>query len=743
MFKVGLLVLVGLLNISAALIVLSRNARRPLNITFAILTTAVALWVWGVAAFLHTNQTSAALAWAQFLYITPLLIVLSSVAFADVFPSGGKIQKLKLGLVSAGFLALALPIAVSPDFLFSGIAYHDWGKQVLLHALPYTFYSLYLAIAFALTIATIYRKTKTEHGVYRAQAAVFLVGYSLSCVLGVFFNLFLPAIGYYQFIWVGSTASTLYIIATAYGIVRHKLFDVRLVAARAVGYILSISVLGTAYGVLAFVLAVSLLGVDVTSFKERAVYAALAVLAALTFPATKRFFDRITNKLFYQDAYDSQAFLDQLNKVLVTNIELRNLLTQAAMVINTNLKADYTLFAVKEADSQGPQIFGTVKKGFLPKDVSIAHRLPPQLSQRVIVADDLEEEHVSLRQFLLKNDIAMIARLAPENGTQGEALGHLIVGSKRSGNPYTSQDVKLIGIIAQELFIAVQNALRFEEINQFNITLQQKVDDATRKLRHTNEKLRQLDQIKDDFISMASHQLRTPLTSVKGYVSMVLDEDAGKITPMQRKLLNQSFISAQRMVYLISDLLNVSRLKTGKFVIEPVPSNLAKVVKDEVDQLQETAKGRNLELTFNRPEYFPTLLFDETKLRQVIMNFIDNAIYYTPSGGHIAVSLIDKPQSIELTVTDDGIGVARDEQHHLFTKFFRAQNAKRARPDGTGLGLFMAKKVVVAQGGALIFKSQEGKGSTFGFTFPKKNLTQLGKLLENKLPADDRKPLKF
>jgi signal transduction histidine kinase len=116
-------------------------------------------------------------------------------------------------------------------------------------------------------------------------------------------------------------------------------------------------------------------------------------------------------------------------------------------------------------------------------------------------------------------------------------------------------------------------------------------------------------------------------------------------------------------------------------------------------------------------------MLDETKLRQVIMNFLDNAVYYTPAGGHIEVHLVEKPQSIEFMVSDDGIGVPRHEQHHLFTKFYRAPNAKRARPDGTGLGLFMAKKVVIAQGGAVVFKSQEGKGSTFGFTFAKAHLT--------------------
>jgi len=292
-------------------------------------------------------------------------------------------------------------------------------------------------------------------------------------------------------------------------------------------------------------------------------------------------------------------------------------------------------------------------------------------------------------------------------GSHG-VIGTLVIGLREEN---AGQDEKLLGRISEAISVALDNKL-----------LQEENEKILQRLQRSNAKLRKLDQTKDDFISMASHQLRTPLTSVKGYVSMVLDGDAGKITGLQRKLLAQSFVSSQRMVYLISDLLNVSRLRTGKFVIEPVESHLDKVVAEEVEQLVETAKGRHLTLTYNRPENFPALMLDETKLRQVMMNFIDNAVYYTPSGGHIEINLVNKPQSIEFTVVDDGIGVPKPDQHHLFTKFFRANNAKRARPDGTGLGLFMAKKVIIAQGGATIFKSQEGRGSTFGFIFSKKAL---------------------
>ena len=142
----------------------------------------------------------------------------------------------------------------------------------------------------------------------------------------------------------------------------------------------------------------------------------------------------------------------------------------------------------------------------------------------------------------------------------------------------------------------------------------------------------------------------------------------------------------------------------------------------EINQLKEPAKSRSLTLSFDKPTNFPTIMLDETKIRQVIMNFTDNAIYYTPAGGNITIKLEDTGKTIEFTVNDDGIGIPKKEQSHLFTKFFRADNAKKARPDGTGLGLFMVKKVIVAQGGSIIFRSQEGKGSTFGFAFDKSKL---------------------
>lgn len=322
------------------------------------------------------------------------------------------------------------------------------------------------------------------------------------------------------------------------------------------------------------------------------------------------------------------------------------------------------------------------------------------------VLHDKKTDVVELRHSVPVKSMVLIKLMS-----RHRIVGLMAVGFTKDKSTINEKDQSLIERISEAVGIAVDNKLLFEQ-NQL----------VLRQLQNTNEKLKALDETKDEFISMASHQLRTPLTSVKGYLSMVLEGDAGETNEMQHKLLDQAFVSSQRMVYLIADLLNVSRLRTGKFVIDAVPTNLAELVEGELSQLKETAKAHNLEFTYKKPAKFPLLMLDETKIRQVVMNFADNAIYYTPAGGHIKVEVEETPKTIEFRVTDDGLGVPKAEQHHLFTKFYRAGNAKKARPDGTGLGLFMAKKVIAAQGGSLIFKSEEGKGSTFGFVFEKSKL---------------------
>lgn len=265
----------------------------------------------------------------------------------------------------------------------------------------------------------------------------------------------------------------------------------------------------------------------------------------------------------------------------------------------------------------------------------------------------------------------------------------------------------------------------FVDKTQDDTYLQQQIDAATKELRKANAELQRIDDSKDEFVSMASHQLRTPLTSIKGYISMVLEGDAGELNREQRKLLQEAFTSSERMVGLIGDFLNVSRLQNGRFSIDRSTAvNLADLVAEEISNVDEIAKSRGIGIAYHKPAGFPVLYLDEDKIRQVIMNYLDNAVYYSPDSKVVTVRLYKSDGMAVMEVVDRGMGVPKSVQKRLFTKFFRADNAVKQRPDGTGIGLYLAKMVTTGHGGKVLFESTEGKGSTFGFRLPIKKLSQ-------------------
>lgn len=716
-----MLIITALLNLLAAFIVIARDNRKLENIAFFGVAFGIACWSIGIAEFTTSNSFGEALNWAKFYYFSPILLVFSLVILSQYLHYKKKLPFTANIVIAAGGFMFSFLLFTQKHFLTSALVHRPYGKQVILQPVDYALYSVYLLACIIITISIMYSKlTVTKQAVLKQQTRVFLIGICTSCISGLYFNLILPWLGNYKFIAVGPITTTFFFFSVAYAVVRHRLFDIKLILARALTYTFALVIVAAFYGFIVLS-AVKVIFKPHLTLMVQVFLATATTIVALSFQSIKKLFDKITSRYFYQDAYDVQSFLDEFNKVIVSTFELNPLLTRISDLIDTNVKPSYCLFGILGEKNQTRCIIGTKNHPKFGEDELLFVRsLMPKLSSKLIDVDMLEDKHKGLQALLQSKNVSIIIRLA--TNLREEGIGYIILGPKKSGNIYSSQDVKVLEIVANELVVAIQNAMHMDEIERFNITLQDKVHTATKQLRNSNEKLRALDEAKDDFVSMASHQLRTPLTSVKGNISLVLDGDAGKITGLQRQLLEQAFSSSQRMVYLIADLLNVSRLKTGKFMIEQTPVDLAAVVEDEVNQLVDTATSRHLTLTYHKPQSITTLKLDETKTRQVIMNFIDNAIYYTPAGGKIDVVLSETPLAVELRVIDSGIGVPKNEQHHLFSKFYRAGNARKVRPDGTGLGLFMAKKIVIAEGGAIIFETSENQGSIFGFSIPKSRL---------------------
>jgi signal transduction histidine kinase len=223
--------------------------------------------------------------------------------------------------------------------------------------------------------------------------------------------------------------------------------------------------------------------------------------------------------------------------------------------------------------------------------------------------------------------------------------------------------------------------------------------------------IRELDRLKSEFISVAAHQLRTPLSAVKWAVKMVMDGDAGSVNEEQKGLLDQGYKSNERMILLINDLLDVSRIEAGKFEYEFIDGSIEDLVDATIQEFQQIVKHKSVNLKYFKPDVrLPKVKIDPLKLKMVIENLIDNAVKYTPSGGKVDVLFKYYRDTIEFVVADSGVGIPKDQVAQLFSKFFRAKNVIRMQTDGTGLGLFIAKRIVEKHGGIIWAESEEGKG---------------------------------
>ncbi|MBW3538609.1 HAMP domain-containing histidine kinase [Candidatus Parcubacteria bacterium] len=423
----------------------------------------------------------------------------------------------------------------------------------------------------------------------------------------------------------------------------------------------------------------------------------------------KRLLVRLTDRLFFQYTYNTESLLAALSRAGASTFQLDRLMDLILKALSDHMRLTKAEFVViDEGKVYATRAYGAAARP--EADLARFDQLPMQ--SKPLVVNQLEDSAV--RQTMERIGVAAVAPLVAGH----ELAGFLLLGGKKSEEILTEQDVRVINIAVPEIAVAVANAKAVDKIERFNATLQQEVQRATADLQAANRNLKALDKTKDEFLSMASHQLRTPLTTIKGYLSMMAEGDVGAVNAQQKEFLDYALGGAERMVGLIADLLNVSRMSAGRFLIEKRPVDLVEIVADEVQQLSTHAAAKQLKLVFQPPDRpLPPVELDEGKTRQVIMNFIDNAIYYTRQGS-VTVRVEAGPGVERLLVTDTGIGVPLAAHKNLFTKFFRADNAQAARPDGTGLGLYMAKRVVEDQGGRIIFDSTEGQGSTFGFEMP-------------------------
>ena len=518
-------------NLTLSSVIVFHNPKSRINIAYALAALAAALWAAAIALF-RLAEFPSGLGLVRFYYVVAGLIAVFFLEFALVFPDESRNRSPRWSV------ALYVPITLFTVLLFgdsfiSAYVARPEGKDIVLGS-AYPFYVVYFLGYVGAAFWILVRRFLRADGMARAQLKLVLIGVGIAMFLGMWFNLLLPLLGDYRYIWVGPPFTMVMVGFIAYAIFKHNLYNIKIIATEAFGAVLII------------VLLVRLLA--------------------------------------------SMSVIDFL--------------------INAG-------------------IFGTAA---------------------------------------------------------------LIV------------------------ILLIRSVLK--EVEQ-----REKIETLASELSAANEELKRLDAAKSEFISIASHQLRAPLTVIKGYVSLLLEGSLGAVTQATVEAMHKVAISAEQLVKLIADLLDLSRIEAGRMKYDFKRVIMDDIVQEVFGELEAGAKAKGLGFTLeNRNTAHRAVNADPDKLREAVINLMDNAIKYTASG-RVAVLLYPEEVSrhayLTLSIRDTGIGIRAADIGRMFTKFARTEEARRIRADGLGLGLYLVKKIIDDHGGQVRVESAGlGQGSTFFVSLP-------------------------
>jgi PAS domain S-box-containing protein len=304
--------------------------------------------------------------------------------------------------------------------------------------------------------------------------------------------------------------------------------------------------------------------------------------------------------------------------------------------------------------------------------------------------------------------------LAEAQGRKIDEIIHLFsdnveILSKTYSQSSFNQTAKLIGKQGKQTKVHVMTA-------QVKATVQTDLNCIL--ILHDLSREEELEQMKLDFVSMASHELKTPLTSIVGYLSVFLEENQKNIPKESYDLLSKAFTAAQQLQTLISNLLNVNKIEREQLSVTPAPTDFLPILTKSVDDLRSQANQKGIVLNLAPTDNLPKVIADPIRIGEVVTNLVANAINYTNAGGKVEISTIVSPTEVQTTVSDTGIGIPPQAIPHLFNKFFRVSNTEQKANKGTGLGLYISRSIIEKLHGKIWVESEVGKGSRFSFTLP-------------------------
>jgi signal transduction histidine kinase len=739
-----LLYITALLNFILGIVVFLANRKRPENLSLFIATIGIALWAVANAQFQDAKSSQEMYFWAVIAYqVAGFALFFPRKIAYDISNKNDPLRLLSFGLLIA---ILVLPLV--PNFVLSGVNFHE--KTIITGIGFYILFACYLFFVIDIPrqlISNIINTNKQE----KQKNIIITFGILGALLSGIITNLILPASGNYSGVKFGPLFTLVLLFFVAYAILRYRAFSVRVVFGIFFYYSFTSIIPYTLFFVIAYIYIQAFGSVFATASYLTGI--PVAIVFSMAFHYTDKFFKREVTTRFINPGYDPSEVVDSLNKELANRLSVKDITDSIVYVLKRTIRANFHGVIVIKTDSDtklkhtaqfGEQLEA---KKLNPHDFDNALFIWEQGVLQPIILDELEFLGSTVFKDLgnwilpLRKNMAAdgVKALIPVISNQ-QIVGMIVIGEKEADTPFTQQDIELLTSIASSAGLSIARSFLYQEVADFNRSLQQKIDSATEQLQTQKselevalERLERLRQQERDMLDIMGHELRTPITIVRNALSVLkmdYDQDQQVETQKLGDYINKALESVRREIVLIETLLAATKIDANRVQLNLDKVDIIDVVQDSIEGQEAIAKERGLYINFTKPEGELSGYADRVRIQEIQDNFLNNAVKYTMTGGiTISTEVITNDKGgkfVKVSIKDTGIGITQEDIQKLGRKFFRARQYIKevekqgsvVRPGGTGLGLYVSFELIRIMGGEVKVESKVGEGSTFSYTVP-------------------------